>query len=248
MKSNRLLNRVSNLRGLGTVASVQLPGAHTQFCQRGVIRWLKAGRLMLGLAGALVATASLSPSSHAGIIYDLNPTSATVYPGGTVSVGITVRAGTSLNWLSTGFTMTWDSGVLSLQTPLSSGVTLGSMFAGATAPLFDSSAGKLVFSWNDENSAQLGIAVGTGDTLLTLNFQAVGGWENYGHSTSLNASAVSPVVFTDYSSTSASFSQNGTITVVPEPINWALGLFACVFIGSATVRWVSRRRTSLQSL
>jgi hypothetical protein len=38
-----------------------------------------------------------------------------------------------------------------------------------------------------------------------------------------------------------------TVTAVPEPINWALGLFACVFIGGATVRWVSNRKLSLQS-
>jgi hypothetical protein len=40
---------------------------------------------------------------------------------------------------------------------------------------------------------------------------------------------------------------NGSIQVVPEPVNWALGLFACVFTGAATVRWISVKRKSSQA-
>ena len=83
------------------------------------------------LTGALAACVCLSSSLHAGIIYNLDPISATVYPGGTVSVPIVVSSDQPLNWLNTGFTVTWDSSVLNLQATL---FTLGSMFAGATAP------------------------------------------------------------------------------------------------------------------
>jgi hypothetical protein len=78
-----------------------------------------------------------------------------------------------------------------------------------------------------------------------VNFQTVGDWDNYGNSTQLHGTDIAPIVFYDFTSTQPTF-QDGTITIIPEPINWALGLFACVFVGSATVRWVTDRRMSLQ--
>jgi hypothetical protein len=209
------------------------------------MHWLKARRRVLGLAGALVSTVCPSPSLHAGIIYDLSPLNATVNPSGTVSIPIVVSSTqSSLNWVNAGFTLTWNSSVLNLQaTPYS---LTGSPLAGTgvTPPVFvTSTPGQLIFTWFDQTSADLGIAVPDGTTLFTVNFQAVG---NSGSSTALSATDVAPIVFADFTSTQPSFPP-GSVTIVPEPINWALGSFACLFIGGAILtpqRWRPRRLTA----
>ena len=243
MKSGRLLNHVCSLPRWHALASAQLPAGNAPLYQRGVVCWFRTVRIVFVLTGALVACFCLSPSLHAGIIYNLEPLKTSVYPGGALSVPIVVSSDQPLNWLNTGFTITWNSSVLNLQaTPF----TLGSMFAGATAPVYSASAGQLVFSWYDQSSGLTGIAVPNGSTLLTLNFQAVGDWGNYGNSTILSGTNLASIVFTDFSSTTNVSFPPGSVTIIPEPIDWAFGLFACLFIGGATVRWVSHRRMSLQ--
>ena len=201
---------------------------------------------MLVLTGVLMAAVWGSPSLHAGIIYTAG--TETVGPGGNVSVPITVSSaltGNDVYWTAAGFHLTWNSSVLNLQStsPISvslSGTPLGSLTLGNFG---SPNAGQLNFSWF--SGAATGYQVPDGSTLFTVEFTAVGG-----PSTTVSFDTVSDIAFTDSTGSDLTIRtptwNNGGVSVVPEPINWALGLFACVFIGGAAVRWVSNRRLSLQ--
>jgi len=243
MKNKRLLSRVCNPLGLGGVAAAQVPGSHTRLCQRGVVRSFKTAGFVLVLTRVLVASVCLSPSLHAGIIFTADTGSGTVGLGGTVSVPITVTVTSDLSskkWTDAGFVLTWNPSVLVLQptTPLTSGSPLPLDLDLLTGNFSSPNAGELDFAWFGST------AVPNSSTIFTVNFQVVGNW---GDSTSLSGTDLSQIFFSDLTSAQPTF-QNGALTVVPEPVNWALGLFACLFIGSATVRRISRRQKSLRSL
>ena len=187
------------------------------------------------LTGALVAFVCLVPSLQAGIIFTAG--NETVGPGGSGSVPITVSSTlTSEGWLNAGFRLAWNQNVLTLQPPV---IVAGSALPLSAAGNFDSSTpGTLVFTWYSGT----GVQVPDGSTLCTLDFTAVGG---SGSSTSVSFTSVDQILFSDFTFTSPT-GADGRLTVVPEPINRALGLFACLFLGTATVRWIYRRRTPLQ--
>lgn len=238
MKNSRLLGRVRNPYWLEELAAVEVVPGHAALFQRNAVRWFKTGKVILVMMGALVASICLSPSLHAGVIFTSG--TETVGPGGNVSVPITVTSDLtppSVNWLNAGFHLTWDSSVLILQPTQ---VSLN----GSPLPLvlgdFSSSAGVLNFTWS---AADTGTPVPNGSTLFAVSFTAVGG---LGISTTLSFNTLATIGLDDsvgnnFTSTIPTFSAGG-VTVVPEPINWALGLFACVCIGGATVRWISNRR------
>jgi hypothetical protein len=246
MENNCPSRQVFNPRELGRLAVVQAPRGNTQLFQRSAVNWFKTGKIMLVLTGVLMAAVWGSPSLHAGIIYTAG--TETVGPGGNVSVPITVSSaltGNDVYWTAAGFHLTWNSSVLNLQStsPISvslSGTPLGSLTLGNFG---SPNAGQLNFSWF--SGAATGYQVPDGSTLFTVEFTAVGG-----PSTTVSFDTVSDIAFTDSTGSDLTIRtptwNNGGVSVVPEPINWALGLFACVFIGGAAVRWVSNRRLSLQ--
>jgi hypothetical protein len=244
MNSNSFWRKVTNLIGLRELAGFQMSLGGTLLQQRGAVRWFKTGRIVLVLTGVLVAFVWLSPALHAGIIFAAG--TETVGPGGNVSVPITAgysspTSEASGNWINAGFNLLWSQGVLNLQlTP----VTLTGSPLPLTTGNFNSLPGELRFTWSD--STGFGSAVPDGSTLFTVNFIAVGG---PGSSTPVNFTT--PDTIGLLASGSLTFidptGSPGQVSVIPEPINWALGLFACVLIGSATVRWISSRRISMQS-
>jgi len=239
MKNSSLLRRVCNPRGLGELAVVQVLPDHTPPFQRGAVRRFKTGKVMLVLVGVVAASVCLSPSLHAGIIA-FTAGNETVGPGGTVNVPITVSSFSDV--IGAGFSLSWNSGVLQYVGTGNYNSTLAA--AGLSGTCFSFVNGNLGFSWTDTLAPGQTLADGT--TIFTVQFTAIGG-------------PSSPVNFADTpTSRDVLFfggsevtpnTTNGlvTVTAVPEPINWALGLFACVFIGGATVRWVSNRKLSLQS-
>lgn len=240
MKNNRLLRRVCNPRGLEELAPVQVLPGHTPPFQRAAVRWFKTGKVILVLTGGLAASSSLPPSLHAAVYPTPTFTAGTetVVSGSSVSVPITVTGFSSLAGAQ--FTLTWDTGVLTLQpTPvggLNPALSIGSAFG-------TPSAGTLTWLWYN----QAGATVAGGTAVFSVQFTATGA---AGTSSAImfgDTPTLRGVSFADLSE-GTPITYDGRITVVPEPVNWALGLFACVFIGSATVRWISRRQTSLQSL
>lgn len=241
MKDNCILNRVCDLRRSQELVVVQVAAGGARPFGHGTACSLKMGKTILALVGVLLASACISPSLHAGIIYTAG--SDIVSQNGIVSVPITVSVTPDLaskNWLNAGFTLTWDSSVLSLQTTSPVSVSLGNSGLPLNLGNFgwsSSSPGALVFSWFF--SSFPGSQVTDGSTLFTVNFTAIG---SNGSSTALNATTpIDTIIFSDFSSSAPTFVA-GQVTVVPEPIGWALGLFACVFVGGATVKWVSSNR------
>lgn len=185
----------------------------------------------------LVAWVCLPPSLDAGIIYIAG--TETVGPGGTVNVPITVSSsltGGSVYWLNAGFNLTWSSGVLSLESVSLNGTPITALTSGN----FNSWAGELYFSWTDFNGDN-GYQVPNGSTLFTVSFTAVGG---AGSSTPVDFSSVANIGLDNSSTNGFTFVipsyENGSVGILPEPVNWALGLFGCLFIGGATMRWISR--------
>jgi len=99
--------------------------------------------------------------------------------------------------------------------------------------------GKLWVSWEDEDL--MGETLADESLIFHVNFMPVGG--SAGNSTD--------ILFTDDPTprevsvdlAEADFNSiNGHVSVVPEPVNVALGLFAGVFVSSVTLRWISSRR------
>jgi hypothetical protein len=243
MENNCLSRQVFNSRELGGLAIVQAPRGNTQLFQRSAVNWFKMEKIVLVLAGVLVAFVWGSPSLHAGIIFTAGTES--VGPSGNLSLPITVGStlDSSVNWGNAGFNLTWDSSVLILQPTIVGGLT-GSPLPLGLSNFNSPSAGQLNFTWT---ASDFGDPVANGSTLFTVNFTAVGA---LGTSTSVSFANIANIGLEDASGNGLGLAtptgMNGNVTVVPEPINWALGLFACVFIGGAAVRWVSNRRLSLQ--
>jgi hypothetical protein len=196
---------------------------------------------MLVLTGVLAASICLTPSLHAGIIA-FTAGNETVVSGGYVDVPITVSSFTSV--LGAQFSLSWSSGVLNYVGTGNYNSQLAAVGLGGGS--FSLVGGNLGFTWYDNSGS--GQTLTDGTTIFTVEFQAVGAGGtsspiSFGDAPTLRDVFLGPLPGTEL----IPGTTNGLVTVVPEPVNWALGLFACVFIGGATVRWVSSRRLSLQS-
>lgn len=240
MKNNCLLRRVCNPRGLGELAAPQVLPGHPPPFQHGAVRWLKTGKVMLMLMGVLAASVCLSPSLHAGII-TFTAGDETAVHNGTVYLPITVSSFSDV--IGAGFSLSWDSGVLQYVGTGNYNSTL--VAAGLNGSCFnlDLNSGNLGFSWTDTLAP--GQTLGNGITIFTVQFTAIG---TSGTSSPVNFVDIPTprdVLFSDSSEITPSTAPGG-VTVVPEPVNWALGFFSCIFIGGATVRWISNRRMALQ--
>jgi hypothetical protein len=199
---------------------------------------------------ALLAADVFLPSLHAALTPSFTagngPSYLTAASGSSVSVPITVI--NFANLAGAQFTLTWDTGVLALQLAIVNGEP--TPVVGGLDPALSSgsafgnpSAGTFTWLWSN----QAGATVADGNPIFSVQFTAIGAagtssFVNFGDSPTPR-----DVTFLPLFNEATPDTVNGGVTVVPEPINWALGLFACVFIGSATVRWVSGRRMSLQS-
>jgi hypothetical protein len=242
MKNNQLLRQFSNLCGFGERTGVHVPAGKARQFPRGSLRGFKIRKLALVLTAALVAPICLSPSLHAAVAPTFTASQQTVGPGGTVYVQITASGFTDL--LGAGFSLSWNSGVLQYV-----GSVLNSQLAAAGTYIFNASGGNLGFLWSDDTSPPgSGTTLSSGGTVFTMQFTAIGGIGTSSTITFGDSPTERDVLFFDYTEISGPDvpTINGGVTVVPEPVNWALGLFACVFIGGATVRWASSRRMSLQ--
>jgi len=108
--------------------------------------------------------------------------------------------------------------------------------------------GQLNFNWF---VASQGYQVPNGSTLFTVNFTAIG---DVGDSTALSfaSGSIANIGLTDVNGNNFTFTvptgANGLIQVVPEPVDYALGIFGMIVLGTAGVRWVSRRRKPLHPL
>jgi hypothetical protein len=210
---------------------------------------MKNDRLLRGicnLAGGLVTWISLSASLH-GAVYP-TPTftagTAAVDSGSSVSVPITVSDFSSV--IGAQFTLSWSAGVLQYVGTGDYNSQLSAV--GLSAGSFGTpGSGTLTFVWFDTTTNQVsGTTLTAGTIIFSVQFTAIGA---LGSSTPVSFGDVptaKDVMFPDLSEVTP-FIANGGVNVIPEPVNWALGLFVCVFIGVATFRWISVRKASLRA-
>jgi hypothetical protein len=146
----------------------------------------------------------------------------------------------SIFWGNAGFNLVWNDAVLTLQaTPVD---LTGSPLPLGLGNFFSPSSGQLNFTW--ANPSGTGYQVPDGSTLFSVKFTATGA---AGSSTTLSFANIANIGLTDASGNNPTSTTptgvNGLIQVVPEPVNYALGLFAVIFVGSVTRRWILSRRT-----
>ena len=236
MKNDCLLRRVCHPSGLGELATFQVLPDHAPAFPRGAVRWFKTGRVILVLTGLLAVFVGVSPSLYAGVIFTAGSGNDTVTPNGTVIIPITVSGFANMEGAQ--FSLTWNAGGLVLSAPTVVGIN--SSLSGGSAFGFPG-ANTLTWLW----SSAISTTVTDNTAIFSVEFTASG---SAGASTAVSfGNTPTPIQVRDTSGVISFTVNNDNVTVVPEPINWALGLFACVFIGGATVRWVSNRRMALQS-
>jgi hypothetical protein len=203
-------------------------------------------RSLLRVVGGCVL---LSPPLQAAITYNVGST--TVAPGDSFSVAITVSptaTGTYTYWANAGFNLSWDPTVLTLQ-PTPVNISGSPLPLSTASPLLGGNfsspnAGELRFSWADLSRAA---QVPDGSTIFTVNFTAT---EEANRSTALSfvPGSLANVWLVDSSRTKVTFETPslivGQINVVPEPVNCALAVLGCVFLGGGMVRFVSRKRAA----
>ena len=241
MKNNRHLRRVCNRCGVGEWAAFPVLPDHTPSVPRGGVRWLQTGRVLLVLTGVLAVFVGVSPTLHAGVICTAGSGNDTVAPNGSVIIPITVSGFANLEGAQ--FSLSWNAGgqVLSFQgvVGVNSAISAGSAFG--LPGIGYVPVNTLTWLW----SSGTPVSVADNTAIFSLEFTASG---SAGASTAVSfGNTPTPIRVFDVNGPLSFTGNNDNVNVVPEPVNWALGLFACVFIGSATVRWVSNRRTTLQS-
>lgn len=229
MKRNQILRRVRSALEMKALTGVRAPHSDTQLPRGGVVHAAGSWKKILVLTMLLAAAPSSSPFLQAGLLPTFTAGNETVGLGGSVSVPITVMDFANVAGIQ--FSLTWDTAVLTLQpTPV------GGLISDLSGGIFGNPrAGTLTWVWADYS----GVTVADSTAIFSVQFTA---------SDILGAS--SSVSFRDDptkrlaalvdGTSGVPFTFDGSVTVVPEPINWALGLFACVFIGTATVRWIVR--------
>jgi hypothetical protein len=232
MTTNCLESQGWNPGKLMPFSEAQLAPSHMMALQRVWRRRFSMARMVLVLASMLAVFLGFSPQSHAAVVLTAGGGSAgdTVAPGGTLTIPIYVSGFSGLKTLQ--FSLTWDNGMLSYQTHGPADTAIGGFPTfGPLTPV-----NTLTFAWVNTSPQTLA----DGSALFTVSFTAgssVGSTAlNFGGT--IKASDASGVV-------SVTTVADQIMVAVPEPVNWALGLFACVFIGGTTVRWVANRRPDL---
>ncbi len=171
------------------------------------------------------------PAAQASLTFTAG--SGNVTPGGTVTIPITVNTDISDQWISADISLQWDGAVLTFSSASAvSPFTTGSPIFNSTAP------GNVSFSWANGS----GSTVADGTTIFDLTLIAA---SDAPLGPQMISFASSPVVGTASSGVFfADSTTSGTVTVIPEPVNYALGGFACVFILSSARRWMFWKRAA----
>jgi hypothetical protein len=186
---------------------------------------------MLSLMRLVVVFSLLVPSVHAGLYFTAG--SGEVNPGGLVTIPITVSSTINDPWISLDLALQWNSSVFTFNS------------AGAVSPFTTGSAifnsgtlGALSLSWANGS----GSTVADPATIFTLTLSTAGD-APLGPET-ISFSSLPKVGFLNSGEKTADGTYPGTITVVPEPVNYALAGLACVFLGAKTISWFSRKRVA----
>ena len=241
MKSSRHLTQVRDLHGPQVLATVRTPPSVTQFLLRGAKLGFGTWKMGFVLAALLAVAPLCPPFLHAGILPTFTAGNVTVGPGGSVGMPITVTSFGNVTGIQ--LSLTWDSGLLTLR-PVLDGGPIDGLNEGLGGGTFGAGTGSLTWVWANDSAP---VTVDNGTAIFSVQFIAGSTLGNIPVSFGNTPTAILVALLdgTSGDSTTVTFN-NGSVNVtpVPEPINWALGLFACVFVGGAAMRWISNRRLS----
>jgi len=177
----------------------------------------------------------LAPTMRAAVITFIAG-DETVGLSSPVAVPITVNGFTDVTTVQ--FTLEWDSAViqyLSVGNFVLPGMTASSFGTGEAA------AGTLTVSWDDPDI--LGETLSSGAKIFDINYISAGsaGLTDVSFTGSVVPLEVTTRVGDDFI-VQDFVGSPGSVNVVPEPINIALGVFAGLFVGATTLRWVFKKR------
>jgi hypothetical protein len=183
---------------------------------------------------ASLLSARLSPAA----IVTFTAGNESALPASPVTVAITVSGFNDVFGFS--FSLEWNPSV----------VQFNSIANLASLPGFDSgdfnttqtSSGRLGVLWNDDNLS--GETLANSSKLFDINFTTAAGGSTPLAFTD-NPVARDVVVIVNGFPTQATFAGvDGSLTVVPEPINVALGLFAAILAGMTIARGINGRQAN----
>lgn len=179
------------------------------------------------IAAGLIAASQLCPQTARAAVITFTAADSSAPPSSPVVVPVSVNDFNDV--LLFQFTIEWNPSIVQFSSVANlanlPGFTVGNFGTGSTG------SGRLTVSWDDGDLS--GEDLANGAKLFDINFTTLGG---IGSST--------PVQFTDNPTprlvgvnmggtvTPATFAQDdGSITVVPEPVNTALGVFGAILAG-----------------
>jgi hypothetical protein len=168
------------------------------------------------------------PAAHGAVVFTAG--SGTVVAGGNVSVPITVSGFTDVT--SFQFSLQWNEDVIEYSSVGSYGLT--SMSSGSFGTSYVTS-GALTVSWNYDATT-----VDDGWTLFAVTFTAIGGIGTRSDVSFTNFPTPREVTV-NYGVVDPDWIDGG-VTVVPEPVNVALGVFGGLLVSAMTLRWIGRKR------
>jgi hypothetical protein len=189
--------------------------------------------LVILLTGLLL----LARSAEAAVI-TFSAGDETVGTSSPVAVPITVSGFTDV--VTFQFTLSWEPGVVQY-------LSVGNFgLSGLTAASFGTTqvdSGILTVSWDD--ATLLGQDLVTGSKLFDLNFITASSPGNTLVSFTGIPAGLEVSTIAGSNITAQTFNPiAGSVNVVPEPINIALGVFAGLFAGTTTLRWILKKRSA----
>lgn len=185
-------------------------------------------RQLLTRSLSILAACAFVQAAAGGVIFSAG--SAVGAPGGPVTVPIQVSGFTDVT--SVQFTLQWDAGVLQYSSVGNFGLT------GVDAGIFGYKPGtpdRLTFSWDDPDGT--GKTASSGTTIFSVNFIGVAEGSSLVSFTDAPTAREVNVLWNPVTFDGGA----GTVEVVPEPVNLALGVFGAVLLVSAVFRRRVRR-------
>lgn len=153
--------------------------------------------------------------------------SGSAAPGSDVTLALTTSQFARSDWISADFTITWDSGVLAYKGHTTPMFTTGAEFEPMTG----------AFSWY----RAAGTTVPNGSTIFEVTFTVNPSASLGTYTIGFDENWPLQVGFPGPESVIPT-GIDGSIEAVPEPVNCALALFACLVVGSSGTRWLVRRK------
>jgi hypothetical protein len=200
-------------------------------------------RLAIIAAGLLATSIPGSPTAQAAVI-TFTAGDASAPPSSPVIVPIAVNDFTDV--LLFQFTIQWDPGVVQF----SSIANLANLpgFAVGNFGTGNAGMGQLTVSWDDGDLS--GEDLANGSKLFDINFTTIGlvGSSTLVQFTDDPTPRLVGINVGGTPTPAGFFPDDGSVTVVPEPVNAALGLFGTLLAGTGIVRWLFGRQTTREYL